>query len=60
MIHEYPKPLGAVKGKSGRYTKVKAALLAAEELEGLPAFEFRSKYGCDCRLDSGEGGLTAE
>jgi endoribonuclease Dicer len=35
-------------GQSGRYARVRASHAALEKLEGLPPFEFRSKYGCDC------------
>lgn len=34
---------------SGRYAKVKASEKALAVLEGLPAFEFRQKYHCNCR-----------
>jgi len=41
-------------GQSGRYARVRASHAALEKLEGLPPYEFRSKYGCDC-VDEGEG-----
>ncbi|KAF1943056.1 endoribonuclease dcr-1 [Clathrospora elynae] len=41
-------------GKSGRYARVRASHAALEKLDGLPPFEFRMKYGCDC-VDEGEG-----
>lgn len=34
---------------SGRYAKVKASEKALTLLEGLPAFEFRQRYHCNCR-----------
>ncbi|OJJ50927.1 hypothetical protein ASPZODRAFT_155932 [Penicilliopsis zonata CBS 506.65] len=34
---------------SGRYAKVKASENALSVLEGLPAFEFRNKYHCNCQ-----------
>lgn len=36
---------------SARYAKIKASELAVSALEGLPAFKFREKYGCDCKID---------
>ncbi|KAF1846746.1 endoribonuclease dcr-1 [Cucurbitaria berberidis CBS 394.84] len=41
-------------GKSGRYARVRASHAALEKLDGLPPYEFRKKYGCDC-IDEGEG-----
>jgi endoribonuclease Dicer len=41
-------------GQSGRYARVRASHQALEKLDGLPPYEFRSKYGCDC-VDEGEG-----
>ncbi|KAH9882094.1 Dicer-like protein 1 [Plenodomus biglobosus] len=41
-------------GQSGRYARVKASHAALEKLDGLPPYEFRMKYGCDC-VDEGEG-----
>ncbi|KAF2188185.1 hypothetical protein K469DRAFT_660734 [Zopfia rhizophila CBS 207.26] len=38
---------------SGRYARIKASNHALEKLEGLPQFEFRKLYGCDCE-DEGE------
>jgi endoribonuclease Dicer len=35
-------------GTSHRYARLKVAQLAVEKLEGLPPFEFRRIYGCDC------------
>ncbi|KAF2855786.1 dicer-like protein-like protein 1 [Plenodomus tracheiphilus IPT5] len=40
-------------GESGRYARVRASHLALEKLDGLPPYEFRKKYGCDC-VDEGE------
>ena len=34
---------------SGRYAKIKASEKALEAIDGLPAFEFRRRYHCDCR-----------
>jgi endoribonuclease Dicer len=44
-------------GQSGRYARVRASHAALEKLDGLPPFEFRKKYGCDC-VDEGEGDLS--
>jgi endoribonuclease Dicer len=41
-------------GQSGRYARVRASHAALEKLDGMPPYEFRSKYGCDC-VDEGEG-----
>ncbi|CAO2654740.1 Nn.00g114730.m01.CDS01 [Neocucurbitaria sp. VM-36] len=41
-------------GQSGRYARVRASHAALEKLDGLPPYEFRKKYGCDC-VDEGEG-----
>lgn len=66
MIHDHPDPIGAWRAKSGRYAKLKVAILAAEQLTGITPREFRARYGCDCRLKKkdGEGeeldGLTAD
>lgn len=54
MIHDHPEPIGAWRAKSSRYAKVKTAILAVHELEGIAPFKFRSKYGCDCHLRRGE------
>ena len=59
MIHDHPEPIGAWRAKSSRYAKIKAALSAAVELEGIPPFEFRARYGCDCRTkQSGGSGVV--
>lgn len=36
---------------SGRYARVKASHAALEKLDGLPEFEYRRTYGCDCEED---------
>ncbi|KAF2026396.1 dicer-like protein 1 [Setomelanomma holmii] len=41
-------------GQSGRYARPRASRQALEALEGLPPYEFRNKYRCDC-VDEGEG-----
>ncbi|KAF2019946.1 endoribonuclease dcr-1 [Aaosphaeria arxii CBS 175.79] len=38
-------------GDSTRYAKPRACKKALEALEGLPPFEFRQKYGCDCNVN---------
>jgi len=35
-------------GTSARYAKKRAAEAALEALDGLPEFEFRKRYRCDC------------
>jgi endoribonuclease Dicer len=42
-------------GTSHRYARLKVAQVAVEKLEGLPPFEFRRLYGCDCEDAEGEG-----
>lgn len=37
---------------SGRTAKVKASEKGLDLLDGLEVFEFRKKYGCDCRPDT--------
>jgi endoribonuclease Dicer len=44
-------------GESGRYARVRASHAALEQLDGLPPYEFRKKYGCDC-VDEGTGDLS--
>ncbi|RAR10442.1 endoribonuclease dcr-1 [Stemphylium lycopersici] len=41
-------------GQSGRYARVRASQAALEKLDGLPPFQFRNTYGCDC-VDEGVG-----
>jgi endoribonuclease Dicer len=41
-------------GQSGRYARVRASQMALETLDGLPPYEFRSRFGCDC-VDEGVG-----
>jgi endoribonuclease Dicer len=48
MIHD-SEPIGVCKAKSVRYASQRAASKAVEELEGLAPYEFRAKFGCDCR-----------
>ncbi|KAH7063345.1 type III restriction enzyme, res subunit family protein, partial [Macrophomina phaseolina] len=40
---------------AGKSAKVKAALAAQNLLSGLPPFEFRAKYGCNCGQKDEEG-----
>ncbi|KAF2873406.1 dicer-like protein-like protein 1 [Massariosphaeria phaeospora] len=37
--------------ESARYARVKVAKTAMKSLEGLPPFEFKKQYGCDCKDD---------
>jgi endoribonuclease Dicer len=41
-------------GQSGRYARVRASHAALEKLDGLPPYEYRKRYGCDCVYE-GEG-----
>jgi endoribonuclease Dicer len=45
-------------GQSARYARVRASQAALEQLEGLPPYEFRSKYGCDC-VNGGKGEVVS-
>ncbi|KAH8714061.1 hypothetical protein GQ44DRAFT_689075 [Phaeosphaeriaceae sp. PMI808] len=46
-------------GQSGRYARVRASRQALEKLDGLPPYEFRNKYGCNCVNEGGgEGNLS--
>ncbi|CBX93957.1 similar to dicer-like protein 1 [Plenodomus lingam JN3] len=42
-------------GQGGRYARLRASHAALERLDGLPPYEFRQKYGCDCVEEEGEG-----
>lgn len=52
MAHE--TVVAYARGKSHRYVKMRAAVKAQEELDGLPTYEFRKRYGCDCHLKEEE------
>ena len=56
MIHE-AAPIGVWRAKSARYGNIKTAARALDELEGLAPYEFRARFGCDCReeVDGGDG-----
>ncbi|KAG9677170.1 dicer-like protein 1, partial [Aureobasidium melanogenum] len=55
MIHD-SEPIGIWKAKSSRYANLNAAIKAVEELEGMAPYEFRAKFGCDCREElAGKG-----
>jgi endoribonuclease Dicer len=54
MIHD-SEPIGVCKAKSVRYATQRAASKAVEELEGLAPYEFRAKFGCDCREEMTDG-----
>ncbi|KAG9194527.1 endoribonuclease Dicer [Alternaria panax] len=54
MIMIHGKVVFHTLGQSGRYARVRASHAALEKLDGLPPYEFRKKYGCDC-VDEGEG-----
>ena len=45
-------PIGVWRAKSARFSNIKTAIRALDELEGLAPYEFRAKYGCDCREES--------
>jgi len=62
LIHK--EVVGGSSGKSSRYSKARAAAKAVTEIEGLPPYEFRKRYGCDCDLlggsASGEDSATMQ
>ncbi len=58
MIHE--KVVFHSLGQSGRYARVRASQAALEVLDGLPPFEFRSRFGCDCVEEEGMGTVERE
>ncbi|KAI8942644.1 Dicer-like protein 1 [Plenodomus lindquistii] len=41
-------------GQSGRYAKLRVSHMALEKLDGLPPYEFKRMFGCDC-VDEGVG-----
>lgn len=56
MIHD--KIVADGEANSGKNAKVKASQMALEDLRGIAAYEFRTRYGCDCtskRIREGEG-----
>lgn len=48
MIMIHGKVVFHTLGQSGRYARVRASHTALEKLDGLPPYEFRKRYGCDC------------
>lgn len=57
MIHD--KIIAYSGGKSGRYARLRVANKALELLDGLAPFEFRGRFGCDCRpVDDAKGGVA--
>ncbi|KAL2352640.1 dsRNA-specific nuclease [Cryomyces antarcticus] len=47
MIHDEVAAEG--RAKSGKNAKVKASLVALDLIKGMAPFEFRAKFGCDCK-----------
>lgn len=58
MVHD--KVVFHALGQSGRYARVRASQKALETLDGMPPFEFRQRYGCDCVADEGVEMLEKE
>lgn len=52
MIHDRVVADGVA--ESGRYAKVSASLKALELLKGLAPYEFRMRFGCDCKPETVE------
>ncbi|RMY01225.1 hypothetical protein D0868_08600, partial [Hortaea werneckii] len=48
MVHD--DIVASSQGKSGRYTRLRAAQQALEQIEGLAPGDFRARFGCDCYL----------
>ncbi|TKA67575.1 hypothetical protein B0A49_06725 [Cryomyces minteri] len=53
MIHDEVVAEGGA--KSGKNAKVKASLVALDLIKGMAPFEFRAKFGCDCKPLEGDG-----
>jgi endoribonuclease Dicer len=47
-------------GQSGRYARVRVSQEALRELEGLPPYEYRRRYGCQCVQDGADCELSME
>jgi len=59
MIHN--EVIAGDVSKSVRYSKLRTALKAADELQGIAPYEFRRKFGCDCNVKSnGDAGDTVD
>lgn len=59
MVHD--QIVANHKCESSRYAKVGAAKKALDILKGLPLPEFRTKFGCQCRVsEEGIGGVEEE
>ncbi|OJD36494.1 dicer-like protein 1 [Diplodia corticola] len=54
MLHDRVVAEGVA--SAGKNAKVKAALAALDLLAGLPPFEFRDRFGCDCGLQQDGSG----
>lgn len=54
MIHD--KIVADGVAESGRYAKIKASSTALKLLQGLAPFEFRMKFGCDCKPSMNDEG----
>ncbi len=46
LVHETVVAEG--RAASGKNAKVKASAAALDAIKGLPRFEFRKRYGCNC------------
>lgn len=48
MVHD--DIVASSQGNSGRYTRLRAAQQALEQIEGLAPGDFRARFGCNCYL----------
>ncbi|KAF2754590.1 dicer-like protein 1 [Pseudovirgaria hyperparasitica] len=48
MVMVHGRVIAHHEAESGRYGRVKVSTKALDRLDGLPPFEFRALYGCDC------------
>lgn len=59
MVHQ--QIIAHDRGKSARYSRVRAAKLAMEALDGLAPYEFRETFRCECvETDAVEVGIHAD
>jgi endoribonuclease Dicer len=57
MVHDHIIADGTSSGS--KYAKIKACVAALEKLDGLAPFEFRARFGCDCKAKGEEVEVNA-
>jgi endoribonuclease Dicer len=55
MIHD--KIIADGTAESGRYAKLNASIKALELIKGLAPYEFRMRFGCDCKPTADDGAI---